>query len=333
MYPAIVGIEYFFPSNVVKNSDIASSFPEWTVEKIANKTGVEQRYISGDDETAADLAYGAAKKLLGHHQGIIDSVDLLVFCTQSPDYALPTSACLLQERLGLSTSCLAFDYNLGCSGYVVGLSIAKSMLQAGEGRTALILTGETYSKWMDSEDKSVRTVFGDAGTATLMTMSAATKSVGPFVYGTDGRGKDKLIVHGSGARCLQGDTGLELLPEGQRQDSLFMDGPEIFSFTIRVVPKTLKFLLEKSDLSKQDIDWFVFHQANLFMLNHLRKQCRLPEEKFVICLKDVGNTVSSSIPIALRMMLNDGRLQSGQKVMLVGFGVGYSWSACIVEWV
>jgi 3-oxoacyl-[acyl-carrier-protein] synthase III len=332
MFPTIVDIDYYLPEKILTNEDIAREFPEWTVEKIAEKTGINSRHIASDSQTASDLAYEAAEKLLQRHPELRDQVDLLVFCTQTPDYALPTTACVLQDRLSLQTACLAFDYNLGCSGFVVGLSVVKSMLQSGEATTALLLTGETYSKWMDPNDKSVRTIFGDAGTATLVTNSAPKNVIGPFVYGTDGRGKNRLIVHGSGARKPEDDDGLDLMSESHPQCSLFMDGAEIFSFTIRAVPKTVRNLLKKSELSWDNIAWCVFHQANTFMLEHLRKQCRIPEEKFVLCLQDFGNTVSNTIPIVLREMLSDGRLKSGQRLMLVGFGVGYSWSACILEW-
>ncbi len=332
MYPGIVDIELFLPKKVLTNAELVVDFPEWTEEQVLKKTGIARRHIAGKNETASDLAFGAAEKLLAKYSGVIKKIDLLLFCTQSPDYALPTSACLLQERLGLSTSCLAFDYNLGCSGYVTGLSLANAMLLSGEVKNVLLLTGETYSKWMDHRDKSVRVIFGDAGTATLMTLAASELKLGPFVYGTDGRGKNKLIVHGSGARLLEDDSGLELLSEEQRPDTLFMDGAEVFSFTIKKVPEAVKAILEKADLTIGDVDWFVFHQANLFMLNHLRKQCRIPKDKFVICLEDVGNTVSNTLPVTLKSMIDDGRLKSGNRVLLIGFGVGYSWSSCIVDW-
>ncbi|MGI6417595.1 MAG: ketoacyl-ACP synthase III, partial [Thermoguttaceae bacterium] len=233
----------------------------------------------------------------------------------------------------LPTSCAAFDFNLGCSGYVYGLALVKSMLESGQASKALLITGETYTKWMHPDDFSTRAIFGDAGTATLVEARERERApIGPFVYGTDGRGKDNLIVPGSGARECALDAAEDRRLDHHRPRALFMDGPEIFSFTMRVVPTAVRSLLTKAELSWDAVDWVVFHQANRFMLEHLRKQCRIPTEKFVYCLEDYGNTVSNTIPITLADMVNDGRLRRGHRVMLVGFGVGYSWSACILHW-
>ncbi len=321
----ITRIEYALPTGVCTNRDLTESACPWSEDEIHAKTGIVQRHVAASDETAADLAYRAADRLLGSVDSASDSIDLLVFCTQTPDFALPTTACLLQDRLKLPTTCAAFDFNLGCSGYVYGLAIVKSMIETGEATKALLLTGETYTKWIHPDDFSTRVIFGDAGTATLVeTTESEHAPIGPFVYGTDGRGKDNLIVPSSGAR--QDTLGK------QRPESLFMDGPEIFSFTMRAVPTAVRSLLAKAELGWGTVDWAVFHQANRFMLEHLRKQCRIPAEKFVYCLENYGNTVSNTIPITLADMVNDGRLHTGDRAMLVGFGVGYSWSACMVQW-
>ncbi|MBT3279184.1 MAG: ketoacyl-ACP synthase III [Phycisphaerales bacterium] len=333
-FASVRDVMSFFPEGRLTNEDISAQFPDWTADKIYEKTGFRSRNIAASDETASDLAYGAAVKLLAAHPGLADQIDLLVFCTQSPDYVLPTSACVLQDRLGLATTCAAFDFNLGCSGYVYGLSIVKSMIESGQATKALFLTGETYSKWMGPTARSVMTIFGDAGTATLVeACQAEAQKIGPFVYGTDGRGKNDLIVHGSATRPLDSDAQSDSLPpEGNLPDRLYMDGPEIFSFTIRSVPKAVQALLTKSEMTYDDLDWVIFHQANKFMLDHLRRQCHIPEEKFVFAMENYGNTVSNTIPVVLVDMLAAGTLQRGQKLMLVGFGVGYSWSACILEW-
>ena len=320
-------IAYHLPEGVLTNEEIIREHPDWSVEKIYEKTGIRSRHIAAPDETASDLAAQAAEKLFASGACTPDQIDCLLFCTQTPDYALPSSACILQHRLGIPTDCAALDYNLGCSGYVYGLSLAKAMLESGQRKRVLLLTGETYSKWIDPQDRSVRTIFGDAGTASLIELGGEAEQIGPFVYGTDGRGEDRLIVPNSGARKRE-----NVVPEGHDPNYLFMDGAEIFTFTIRSVPKAVRALLTKAEMTVDDVDLVVFHQANTFMLNHLRQRCRIPEDKFVIDLDTYGNTVSNTIPIALANLAESNRLQPGQRVMLVGFGVGYSWSACMIQW-
>ena len=234
----------------------------------------------------------------------------------------------------MPTTCAAFDFNLGCSGYVYGLSIVKGLLESGQCTKAMLLTAETYSKWIDQADKGVRTVFGDAASATLIELVESPDGhdfIGPFVFGTDGSGRDRLIVHGSGARPITREE-IAHLPEGHAPDRLFMDGPEIFSFTIRSVPRTIENLLVKAETSLDKLDLVVYHQANAYMLEYLRKRSKIPAEKFVMHLEDIGNTVSSSIPIALRRARDAGQLKRDMTVALVGFGVGYSWAAGTIVW-
>lgn len=251
-----------------------------------------------------------------------------MFCTQSPDYFLPTTACLIQQRLGIPTACGALDYNLGCSGFVAGLGLAKGLVETGQAKKVLLLTADTYSKHMDPSDRSVRTIFGDAGAATLVELSETEgeSPIGPIVYGTDGSGARNLIVRSGAMREPKGSG------EVGAHDRLFMDGAEVFNFTIQVVPNCVQGLLERAGRKPEDIDLYVFHQANAYMLEHLRKRIQIPQEKFYVSMSDCGNTVSSTIPIALKRACLDGRLASGNQVMLVGFGVGYSWAAALVRW-
>ena len=336
----IRGIEYHLPDQVLSSAKLAAEFPEWSVEKIDEKTGIGERHIAAEGETSADLACAAATKLFA--SGVCDpaSIDYVLFCTQSPDYILPTSACLLQERLGIPTTAGALDYNLGCSGFVVGLGLAKGLVETGQASRVLLLTGETYSKFLHPRDKSVRTIFGDAASATLVEAGEGVgpeSSIGPFVYGTDGSGAGNLIVPTGGAReARTTESGVAREEEGgnwRSHDNLYMNGAEIFNFTLRTIPKCVKDLLTVSATSMDDIDLFVFHQANQYILDHLRKKMHVPEEKFFMAMRHCGNTVSSSIPIALKHALEQGRLKLGDRVMLVGFGVGYSWAATLVRWV
>lgn len=333
---AIKTINYYLPEKTLTNDDLAKIFPEWPAEQIFKKTGISTRHIAAEDETASDLAYHAAQNLFAQSSFTAENVDMIILCTESPDYILPTSACTLQHRLGIPTTAGAFDFNLGCSGYVYGLSIAKGLVESGSANTVLLLTGNTYSKHMHAEDKNVRTIFGDAGTATLIQgVESDEELIGPFTFGTDGAGASKLIVKVGGTRHAsksddpqeQGEQREDGLPD----NTLFMDGPSIFSFTLRVVPKMLKALFAKTNQSIDTIDLFVFHQANKFMLDNLRRQSKIPEEKFVIDMEAIGNTVSSTIPIALTNAKNNGVLKNDQTVMLVGFGVGLSWASCLIK--
>ena len=333
---AIKAINYYLPEKTLTNEELAKTFPEWPADQIYQKTGIRTRHIAADDETAADLAFHAAQDLF--YQSIYDAenIDMVILCTQAPDYVLPTSACTLQARLGIPSSAGAFDYNLGCSGYVYGLSIAKGLIESGSANNILLMTGNTYSKYMHAKDKNVRTIFGDAGPATLIQgVESEDELIGPFIFGTDGAGADKLIVKVRGARYTSEDEFLQgggkKREDGFPNSTLFMDGPSIFSFTLRVVPKMLRALFTKTGLVIDDIDHFVFHQANKFMLDNLRRQSKIPKEKFILDMENIGNTISSTIPIALSNAKNEGVLKTNQNLMLVSFGVGLSWAACLVK--
>ena len=267
-----------------------------------------------------------------------EEIDYILFCTQSPDYFLPTTACLIQSRLGIPHSAGALDFNLGCSGFVVGLGLAKGLIETGQATKVLLLTGETYSKFIHKRDKSVRTLFGDAAAATLVAAldQAGDLPIGPFVYGTDGSGAANLIVPTGAMRHPKTAETAEVYEDesgnSRSRDSLFMNGAEIFNFTLRTIPGCVAALLQRAGLGMEDVDLFVFHQANRYMLDHLRKKIKIPEQKFVVVMKQSGNTVSSTIPIALKQAQLDGRLRSGHLVMVVGFGVGYSWAAGLLRW-
>jgi len=311
MYAAIKAIEYYLPGSVLTNEQLERDLSDWSAEKILEKTGISKRYIVNNKETASDLACQAAQKLFASDICVPNDIDFLLFCTQSPDHILPTTACVLQDRLGLPTSCGALDYNLGCSGYIYGLLLAKGLIESGQANNVLLITAETYSKYIGRDDKSVRTIFGDGAAATLVQgVTAEVAPVWPVIVGTDGRGANNLIV---------------------RDNTLHMNGPEIFTFTLKCVPLVVAELLTKVKKNLEDIDLFIFHQANKYMLDHLRTKLNIPEEKFYIYIENVGNTVSSTIPIAMKHALLEGKIKPGSLVMLVGFGVGYSWGGAIVR--
>ena len=341
MQAGIKAIEYYLPEGVLTNAKLAAEFPDWTVEKIEQKTGVVARHISAEDECSSDLGVRAAEKLFVSGVCTPQEIDYILFCTQSPDYFLPTTACSVQVRLGIPKTSGAIDYNLGCSGFVYGLGLAKGLIESGQVRNVLLITAETYSKFIHPGDKSVRTLFGDAAAATLIQYFSAVESVkpylGPFVYGTDGGGGKNLIVPTGGMRNKRTEESGHVFEDAngniRSQDNLYMNGSEIFTFTLSAIPKSVKDVLVLANKTIGDIDLFVFHQANKFMLEHLRKKIEIPQEKFFISFSNYGNTVSSTIPIALKDALNEGKLKAGDTVMLVGFGVGYSWGAALIRWV
>jgi 3-oxoacyl-[acyl-carrier-protein] synthase-3 len=323
----MAGIRSALPARAVTSDDLAREFPEWEVDKIVAKTGIRSRHIAADDECASDLAVAAAQKLFEDGVCTPQEIDFLLLCTQSPDYFLPTTACLVQDRLCLPTSCGALDFNLGCSGFVYGLSLAKGLMETGAAKTVLLITAETYSKFLNPQDKSVRTIFGDGAAATLLRTGPADREpIGPFVFATDGRGAKNLCVKAGGLR-QRITPGAEATPDRW----LHMNGPEIFNFTLRNVPGLVDAVLGRAGLRLEDVDRFVFHQANQFMLEALRKSVGIPVERFCVELEQVGNTVSATIPMVLEAALADGRIVPGQRVLLVGFGVGYSSAACLVE--
>jgi len=335
---SIRGIEYYLPEAVLSNQDLAREFPDWSIDKIQGKTGIVERHIAGPDECSSDLAYHAAQKLFARGICVPQEIDYLLLCTQSPDYFLPTTACVLQDQLGICTHAGALDFNLGCSGFVYGLGLAQGLIQSNQAGKVLLITAETYSKFMHPKDKSVRTLFGDAAAATLLSAADddGAARVTLYVYGTDGKGAQNLMVPAGGLRQPFSQKTAELACDEsgnwRSQENLFMDGPEIFNFTLRAVPACAARLLANANKRIEDIDLFVFHQANQYMLDHLRKKLRIPADKFYIWLSSCGNTVSSTIPIALKHAAQDGVLKPGNLVMLMGFGVGYSWGATLVEW-
>lgn len=326
-------IAYYLPEKVLANEELAALYEGWTAEKILSKTGIASRHVASENETALDLAEQAAKKLIagGVHK---DAIDFVLLCTQSPDYKLPSSACLLQDRLGLSKSCGALDFDLGCSGFVYGLSLAKGLVVSGAAKNVLLVTAETYTKYIHPMDKSVRTIFGD-GAAAVLVDEKACEEIGAFSFGTDGSGAENLIVKTGGARTATVPAApVETDASGNQRtiNNVFMAGPEIFNFTLEIVPTTMADVLAKNGLQKDDVDLFVFHQANAFMLNTIRKVNLIPREKFYIDLEDTGNTVSSTIPIALHRAAAKGVLKPGMRVMIMGFGVGLSWGATILKY-
>lgn len=332
---AIKAITSHLPETELTNEQLAIEF-EVAAESIFDKTGISARRIAGDGECASDLGVEAAKKLFSNRNCSAEDIDFLVLCTQSPDYFLPTSACLIQDALGLSTSCGAIDVNQGCSGYIYGLALAKGLIETGTAQNVLFITADTYSKFLNPRDRTLRTIFGDGATATyLEAVESERELIGPFVFGSDGGGSADLIIPAGGLRQPANEEARieEQDDSGNWRSAcdLYMNGGAVFNFTLRVVPQTIESLFEKSGLGLDDIDLFIPHQANKFMLDRLRLKLKIPADKFFYGMEATGNTVSSSIPMAFELAQQRGIIKKGNRIMLVGFGVGLSWGATLVE--
>lgn len=314
MNAKISHIEYYLPEHEITNKDLAKSNPSWDFNLIQPKTGIFSRHIAKDTERASDLAVCAAERLIQKNKIDKNTIDALILCTQSPDYILPTTACVIQERLKLQSSTAAFDFNLGCSGFIYGLAISSSMVKSGLSKKVLFLCAETYSKYIADDDRTSRTVFGDGAAATMIEPSDSGKSIESFVLGTDGKGKDKLIVH------------------QEQPAKLYIDGPAIFMFSMKRVPECVNALLAKSGRTKEDIAFFIFHQASKVVIDNIIRILSLDEGKVFRGYEKIGNTISASIPIALKQAAEQKLIKEGDLIMLVGFGVGLSWGACLIRW-
>ncbi len=325
----IKGISYYLPEKILSNSDLVEEFPNWTAEKVVKKIGINTRHISAEDETAGDMAVKAAQKLFSEWNIKSEEIDFILLCTQSPDYFLPTTACIIQDKLNIPINSGALDYNLGCSGYIYGLALAKGLVVAGTAKNVLLLTSETYTKHIHPQDKNNRSIFGDAAAATLVSDSGFAE-IGNFAFGTDGKGAKNLIVE-NGAMKQRSKTCKELINKEFGADYLYMKGTEIFTFTLERVPILINETLINNNLIKDNISLYVFHQANQYMLNFLRKKIGIDENKFFFFMSDVGNTVSSTIPIALNEALKKGIAKD--KILIAGFGVGYSWGGVVLNYI
>lgn len=314
-------ISYYFPSSFQTNEELADLNPDWDVGKVAKKTGINKRFLAGEGETALDLGFKASEKLFREFEISRDNVESLILVTQSPDNFLPSSSCILQDRLGLSTQTLCFDINLGCSGFVNALAVISGLIKAGIVQNCLLVCADTYSRYIDDFDRTNKMVFSDAGSACFVEAGDDESSqCGGFVFGTDGAGAKDLIVLGGCARSSQN------APE------LYMNGSKVLMFTMREIPLAVEKCLRQCNLDHKDIDLFVFHQASDLVLSTLKSKLDIEDHKMFNNLSEIGNTVSSTIPIALKDALSQGKIQPGNNVLLCGFGVGLSWGCCVIKW-
>jgi 3-oxoacyl-[acyl-carrier-protein] synthase-3 len=322
----LAAIAYHLPERIETNADLQRQHPDWDMARLGAKIGITERHIAAPGETAADLGVCAARKLMTEASLEPGAVDFLLFCTQSPDHFLPTSACIMQARLGLPERAGALDFNLGCSGYVYGLSVAKGLVSSGLADNVLLVTGETYSKFIHPDDRTVRALFGDAGTASLITAEPGGAQLLGFRFGTDGRGAKNLIVEAGALRTAPRTAAAK----GPGAEHLFMDGREIFAFTLQRVPEVMADLLAQEGLTADEVGHYVLHQANRFMNDALLAKLGIAGDRAPAALERFGNTVSNTIPIVLAEHRH--RFAPREHLALCGFGVGYSWAAGHLRW-
>ncbi len=325
-YAAIGPIAIHLPERVETNELLAAEFPEWKLDLIFAKTGIGARHIAAPDECASDLAVAAAEKLFAADNIDRDTIDFILLCTQTPDYPLPTTACLLQHRLRLRTNIGALDFNLGCSGFVYGLALADGLIRSGAAQRILLLTAETYSKYISHSDRSLRTIFGDGAAATLIE-AADTPSLASFAFGTDGAAGDALMVNTGGARSPE--NALKPRTKWRWPSKMYMDGPGIITLTLDIIPRMVQQVLSGANLTDADIDMYLMHQATRKLLDSLRQYMQLEEARMPMALMNCGNTVSSTLPILMDNLRSSGRLRPGTRSLLAGFGVGFSWAGCV----
>ena len=327
---------YYLPQQKLTNDTLSAEYndPSWTAAKIYRKTGIKERHLAGN-ELVSDMAVAAAKKLFEEYSVRPAEIDFILLCTQSPDYILPTTACIVQTRLGIPAKAGALDYNLGCSGYIYGLALAKGLLSTGIAKNILLLTAETYTKHINPLDRSTRTVFGDGAAATLLSPKDI-QCIGDFVLGTDGTGAENLIVPAGGMAIKRDEiTSQEYQDDSgniRSKNNIYMNGPEIYAFTLRSVPKLFDDILTKNGKTVDDIDYVILHQANRLVLTSLQQKLNIPADKFCIDVEEIGNTVSSTLPVAIKRALerDEVRMKSGNNILIAGFGVGYSWGGTII---
>lgn len=323
------GIAAAYGSQASRNGDLVALNPAWSAEALYAKTGIHSRRIAASGETAADIAERAARAVLQSASCDRHSIDTLVFVTQSPEFILPSSACILQHRLALRDSVAAFDVGLGCSGFNYALWLSRALLTSQQARKILLICAETYSRYCDPHDITTATLFGDGAAAAILqadeTDTLAT--IGASVLGTDGSGADDLIVRQGGARSRAGPS-----PPGAQHPILSMDGPSVFRFALDRVRTACDELLANVHLAWSDIDVVLCHQANRFMLQALQKQFGLDDSRMPIDVCDIGNLSTASLPVHIARWLDSPRESAVKHSLAVGFGVGYSWGATHITW-
>jgi len=337
MHSTLKAISLYLPERILTNDELHRDFPDVRMKDLTRLTGVKQRHIAAEGETPVDMAEKAAQQLFMEHNISPSEIDFIILCTQWPDYITPSSSCILQDRLNIPHSAGSMDISQGCTGYIYGLATAKGLVESGSARNVLLITSEAITKSIHDQDVSNMAIFGDGAAACLVsgTEAIAGVDIGRFSFGTDGSGYEDIIIRYGGARFpltrYTSENYKDKTGNVRNDTSFYMNGPAIFTFSTKVAPKLLEEVIEKNSMLFEDIDFFIFHQANRIILETILKKNKIPPERSIIFLEEVGNTVSSTIPIALYEALKQGRVKTGDKVFLGAFGVGLSWGGTVLR--
>ena len=316
-------IKYFLPEKKELNSEVLLklNYEETKIDRMIGKIGITSRRVSSEEIFSNDLAIESAKKILQNFDS--KKIDFLIFCTNTPEYSLPTNACILQSNLGLNKTIGAIDIILACSGFIYSLSLAKSLIIANQANNILLITSDTYSKFIKKDNIKTRILFGDASASTLVSSEKKNNSleIKNFYYGTDGAGYKNAIIQNFGSRYWKNNQ--------ENGDELDLNGPGIYEFALKEVPLAIEAFLKKNNLDINNIDYFVFHQANEYIIQSLANKMNIQKEKLLMNMMEIGNTSSSSIPIVLSKYFN--KIPDKKKILLVGFGGGLSWGVSLIE--
>lgn len=335
MQNSIKDISCYFPEKVLTNELLQSKFPNLKLPELTRLTGVNQRHICAEDETSVDMAVAAAENLFCESSTKKSDIDFIIFCSAGGDYITPASACIIQDKLGLPLNCGAFDYNQGCTGYIYGLSMADSIISSGNASNILLITSEAITSTIHPKDSSNRAIFGDGATASIITKSGIQSNFGKFIFGTDGSKFDRIIIkHGKERYPLpkfSEEDKIDGYGNISNDANFYMDGSEVFNFSVTKAPELVSQLLDSAGLNFNDVDFFIFHQANRIILETIGRKLKVPKNQLIIDIETTGNTVSSTIPIALKKSLDNGKIKHGDILLIAGFGVGFSWGGTILK--
>lgn len=325
---------YYLPHNLYSNENYAHDFGLASAEQLFKSTGISKRFYADKDEVSSDIALLAARKLISDHQIDVQQIDYLIFCTQSTDYLTPSTACLLHKKLSLSAACGALDINQGCTGFLYSLSLAKALIESKQAQKVLILTAETISKYLYRKDKATKALFGDGAAACLVSKSEHA-GIGNFIFGTDGSGFNIMNIQRGGARHRFDGAHNPIYTDkyGYEADEncFYMDGAGVLGFSLQTVPKLFNDCLQINEMKQNDIDLFIFHQANNFILEKLQNKLNIESDKYFRFVENCGNTVSSTLPICISEARQQAKIKNGMNVMLLAFGVGLSWCGTVVK--
>jgi 3-oxoacyl-[acyl-carrier-protein] synthase-3 len=328
-------IAYYLPEKVITNADLANENPGWDIEKTEKKSGVKSRHISETDQTALDLAIRAVEKLFATGPITKEQIQAVIFCTQSPDYIMPSNSFLIHKHFNFNQDVWTFDYNLACSGYIYGLAIARGIIETGLADNILLITAETYSKYINQKDRSTSILFGDGAAASII---SAEKGMGivDISLSSNGEKFDTFYIPAGGSKMPKNNdtinTTVDHSGNVRNLENIHMNGFAVWQFISKNVSEQVNRLLKKNNLGIEDIDLFVFHQASKMTLDSLVKMLKISDDKVFVNLENIGNTVSASIPIALKDAEDSGKLKRGDLILLSGFGVGLSWGSIIMKY-